>query len=122
MLVHTYWILGYPGETYEEIQKTVEFAYNSGADSFSFSNLQPLPGTPIYRKVMRENLWWPNRSLNDMLLRSSLIKVDGFNSPEEFEKFTDEVNRKGNLMLKEKDPARFKLKYGVNDSSIVHQV
>ena len=55
MLVHTYWILGYPGETYEEIQKTVEFAYNSGADSFSFSNLQPLPGTPIYRKVMKEN-------------------------------------------------------------------
>jgi hypothetical protein len=71
---------------------------------------------------MKENLWWPNRSLNDMLLRSSLIKVDGFNSPEEFEKFTDEVNRKGNLMLKEKDPARFKLKYGANDSSIVHQV
>ena len=122
MLVHTYWILGYPGETYEEIQKTIDFAYNSGADSFSFSNLQPLPGTPIYRKVMKENLWWPNRSLNDMLLRSSLIKVDGFNSPEEFEKFTDEVNRKGNLILKEKDPARFQLKYGANDTSLVHQV
>ena len=122
MLVHTYWIVGYPGETYEEIQKTVDFAMNSGADSFSFSNLQPLPGTPIYRQVMRENLWWKNRSLDDMLLRSSLIKVNGFNSPEEFEKFTDDINRKANLMLKEKDPARFKLKYGVNDSSMLHQV
>ena len=71
---------------------------------------------------MRENLWWKNRSLDDMLLRSSLIKVNGFNSPEEFEKFTDDINRKANLMLKEKDPARFQLKYGVNDSSIVHQV
>jgi len=92
---------------------------NIYANSFSFSNLQPLPGAPIYRKVMKENLWWSNRSLNDMLLRSSLIKVDGFNSPE---KFTDEVNRKGNLILKEKDPARFQLKYGANDTSLAHQV
>ena len=121
MLCHTYWILGYPGETYEEIQKTIKFAMNSGADSFSFSVLQPLTGTPIYRQVMRKNLWWKNRSLNDMLLRSSLIKVDGFDSPEDFEKFVDETNRKANLLLKEKDPARFNLKYGVNDSSILHQ-
>ena len=26
MLVHTFWILGYPGETYEEMQKTIDFA------------------------------------------------------------------------------------------------
>ena len=122
MLCHTYWILGYPGETYEEVQKTVQFAMNSGADSFSFSCLQPLPGTPIYRQIMRKNLWWKNRSLDDMLLRSSLVKVDGFNSPEEFEKFVDDTNRKANLLLKAKDPERFNLKYGVNDSSIVHQV
>ena len=25
MLVHTFWILGYPGETFEEINKTVDF-------------------------------------------------------------------------------------------------
>ena len=27
---------------------------NSGADSFSFAILSPLPGTPIYRKVIKE--------------------------------------------------------------------
>ena len=37
MLVHTYWILGYPGETFEEMQQTIDFAMNSGADSFTFS-------------------------------------------------------------------------------------
>ena len=94
---------------------------NSGADSFSFSCLQPLPGTPVYRQVVRKNLWWENRSLDDMLLRSSLIKVNGFNNAEEFEKFVDDTNRKTNLILKSKDPARFNLKYGVNDSSILHQ-
>ena len=75
MLCHTYWILVYPGETYEEMQKTI--AMNSGADSFSFSVLQHLHITLIYRKVVKENLWWKNRSMDDILLRTSLIKVEG---------------------------------------------
>ena len=55
LLVHTFWILGYPGETFEEMNQTIEFALSTGADSFSFSILSPLPGTPIYRKVVKEN-------------------------------------------------------------------
>ena len=123
MLVHTFWIIGYPGETYEEIEKTVNFAMNSGADSFSFAILSPLPGTPIYRQVIKENLWWKGRSLDDMLFRSSLVKVDGFKGPEEFEKFVNETNIKANLLLKQKDPERFKYKYGseANESSLVKQ-
>ena len=112
MLVHTFWILGYPGETYEEMQNTVNFAMNSGADSFGFAILNPLPGTPIYRKVMKEGLWWNGRTMDDMMLRSSLIKVDGFSGPEEFEKFVNEANTKANLLLKERDLKRFKYKYG----------
>ena len=57
---------------------------NSGADSFSFScSPAPPSETPIYRKIMRENLWWEKSSLDDMLLRMSLIKVEGFSTPEE---------------------------------------
>ena len=114
MLVHTFWILGYPGETYEEIQKTIDFAMNSGADSFSFAILSPLPGTPIYRKVIKEDLWWDGRCLDDMLFRSSLIKVDGFSGPEDFEFFVNEANTKANLLLKTNDPKRFAYKYGEN--------
>ena len=54
-------------------------------------------------------------------LRASLVNVDGFQSPEEFEKFVDNTNRKANLLLKTRDSERFELKYGVNDSSIIHQ-
>tara|TARA_Y100000294_G_scaffold174728_1_gene193339 strand:- start:55 stop:1194 length:1140 start_codon:yes stop_codon:yes gene_type:complete len=123
MLVHTFWVLGYPGETYEEIQQTVNFAMNSGADSFGFAILSPLPGTPIYRQVIKENLWWKGGSLDDMLFRSSLVKVDGFKGPDEFEKFVNEANIKANLLLKQKDPERFKYKYGsnVDESSLVRQ-
>jgi len=114
MLVHTFWILGYPGETYEETLQTVEFAMASGADSFSFSILSPLPGTPIYRKVMRENLWWPDRSIQDLLYRTSLVKVDGFDSPEEFERFVTETNIRANRLLEQRDPERFRQTYGPN--------
>ena len=116
-------IVGYPGETYEEINKTIDFAMNSGADSFSFAILSPLPGTPIYRKVIKENLWWAGRTLDDMLFRSSLVKVDGFSGPDEFEKFVNEANIKANLILKENDPKRFQYKYGKNaeESAFVKQ-
>lgn len=124
MLVHTFWILGYPGETFEEINKTVEFAMESGADSFSFAILSPLPGTPIYREVLKNNLWWDtDTDIEDLLYRSSLIKVDGFQSATQFEKFVTDVNLKANSLLKDKNPERFKLKYGsdVSEKNLVKQ-
>jgi radical SAM superfamily enzyme YgiQ (UPF0313 family) len=116
MLVHTFWILGTPGETYEDMEATVDFALTSGADSFSFSILSPLPGTPIYRQVVRDNLWWPDRTLADLLFRTSLIQVDGFAGPAEFERFVSETNIKANRLLQERDPARFTAKYGTEVS------
>ncbi len=112
MLVHTFWILGYPGETFKEMEETVRFASNCGADSFSFAILSPLPGTPIYREVVQKKLWWPGRNIQDLTYRSSLIRVDGFNSPGEFEKYVMEANIRCNKILAEKDPARFMKKYG----------
>lgn len=112
MFVHTFWILGTPGERYEDIAATVDFALDSGADSYSFSILSPLPGTPIYRQVVRENLWWPGRGIDDLLFRSSLIQVDGFSSADEFERFVYEVNVRANRQLQERDPVRFQKEYG----------
>ena len=114
MLVHTFWILGYPGETYEDMMETIRVAKECEADSYSFAILSPLPGTPIYRKVVRENLWWPGQHLNNLLYRNSLIKVDGFSNPDEFEAFVTEANIRTNLLLKEHDPQRFQRKYGMN--------
>ena len=122
LLVHTFWILGFPGETREEMQQTIDFALQCGADSFSFSVLAALPGTPIYRQAYKQNLWWQGReSFNS--LRTSLIKVDGFNNPQDFEKFVYDTNIKANSMLKNNDPKRFEYKYGknANESSLMKQ-
>ena len=66
------------------------------------------------KKIIKENLWWEGKSLDDMLFRSSLIKVDGFDGPDELEKFVNDANIKANLMLKNTDPKRFEYKYGKN--------
>jgi anaerobic magnesium-protoporphyrin IX monomethyl ester cyclase len=122
MLVHTFWVLGFPGETHEEMQQTIDFAMKSGADSFSFAILSPLPGTPVYRQVIQNNLFWDGTDINDLMYRSSLIKVDGFNDPESFEKFVSEANFKANNMLLENNPERFKYKYGdAADSTVLHK-
>lgn len=123
MFVHTFWILGTPGETYDDMRATVDFALESGADSYSFSILSPLPGTPIYRQVVRENLWWPERGIDDLLFRSSLIRVDGFSSPGEFERFVYDANVRANRQLQERDPVRFQQKYGTetNERMLIKQ-
>jgi len=109
LLVHTFWIVGFPGETRDEMERTIEFASMSGADSFSVSTYSPLPGTSIYRKVMKERLWWdPDVRTKDMLFRNSLIRVDGFDNPEEFQTWIDEKNAYLNDLLEKKDPERAK--------------
>ena len=52
-----------------------------------------------------------------MLFRSSLVKVDGFNGPDEFERFVNEANQKANLLLKTNNPERFEYKYGKNSET-----
>ena len=58
-----------------------------------------------------------------MLFRSSLVKVNGFGGPVDFENFVNETNIKANLLLKQRDPERFKYKYGVDadESSLAKQ-
>lgn len=108
LMVHTFWIVGFPGETREEMERTIEIASECGADSFSVSILTPLPGTSIYRKVITENLWWDNsHGPNSALFRKSLVQVDGFDSPESFENWVDAQNLFLNDLLGNLDPKRY---------------
>jgi anaerobic magnesium-protoporphyrin IX monomethyl ester cyclase len=115
LLVHTFWIVGYPGETREEMEKTIEFAAQVGADSYSVAILSPLPGTPIKHQVIKENLWWDDSlKEKEIFYRNSLIKVDGFNNPYEFEQWVNEKTLYLNKLLKHRDLERFKNHYGDN--------
>jgi radical SAM superfamily enzyme YgiQ (UPF0313 family) len=108
LFVHSFWIVGFPGETKEEMEKTIEVASLSGADSFSLSIFNPLPGTPLYHKVIKENLWWDSKkTIDNMTFRNSIVKVDGFNSPDDFESFVEKNNYYLNNILKSTDKDRY---------------
>ncbi len=52
----TSFILGFPGESREEIDKTIDFSIKLNADYSQFSILTPFPGTPIYHELKEKNL------------------------------------------------------------------
>lgn len=48
-----FFIVGYPGETYETIENTFEWALSLPLDDVSFTIPYPLPGTRLYDRVMQ---------------------------------------------------------------------
>jgi anaerobic magnesium-protoporphyrin IX monomethyl ester cyclase len=54
--VLTSFILGFPGETADEIDKTIDFSIKLDADYSQFSILTPFPGTPIYYELKKKKL------------------------------------------------------------------
>jgi anaerobic magnesium-protoporphyrin IX monomethyl ester cyclase len=49
-------MLGYPGETLDEIKQTMKFAIELDPDYAQFTILTPYPGTPIYDKLKASGL------------------------------------------------------------------
>ncbi|MDD5439141.1 MAG: radical SAM protein [Candidatus Omnitrophica bacterium] len=49
-----FFIIGYPGETIEDIKKTIHFACGLPFDQITFSPFNPLPGTPIFADLLEK--------------------------------------------------------------------
>jgi len=47
-------IVGYPGETRADIRETISLIRKCKFDFFFIFNFQPLPGTPVYARLVRE--------------------------------------------------------------------
>lgn len=54
--INAFFILGYPGETKEDIEKTIKFALSLPLKRASFANFQPLPGTEAYHELIQKGL------------------------------------------------------------------
>jgi len=68
-------ILGYPGETPKEMDKTINFSIKLNPDYCQYSILTPFPGTPIYNKLNKEGLL-ENKKWDDYTVLKSVIKYD----------------------------------------------
>ena len=54
IVTHGYFMVGFPGETREDILQTITFASNSRLTTASFHSLVPFEGTPLYQKVISQ--------------------------------------------------------------------
>jgi anaerobic magnesium-protoporphyrin IX monomethyl ester cyclase len=54
--VLTSFILGYPGETREDLDKTIDFSIKLDPDYSQYSILTPFPGTPLYQDLKEKGL------------------------------------------------------------------
>ncbi len=59
----TFWILGYPGESKETMKRTINVAYEMGADWSLFFPATPLPGTDMLRRC-QDNGWLADPNLD----------------------------------------------------------
>jgi radical SAM superfamily enzyme YgiQ (UPF0313 family) len=66
-MVYGTFVFGYPGDTPELIEKTVDFAISQKLFMANFNMLYPFPGTQIYESLKEQNrlidqTWWLSRS------------------------------------------------------------
>ncbi len=70
LIAYGFFILGFPGETMDDIQMTVDFAVHSKLDMAYFGNYIPLPGSEDFRRmiqngeIIEENIDWDAYSTN----------------------------------------------------------
>ncbi len=73
--VLTSFIIGYPGETKEDINKTIDFSIKLEPDYSQYSILTPFPGTPIYNELKEKNLI-DNEDWEEYTVLKPLLKYD----------------------------------------------
>lgn len=65
-----FFLLGLPGETLDEMQKTIDFALELPLDRAQFNNFMPLPGSIIWEHLQQEgrlgNLDWSHFFVHDV--------------------------------------------------------
>ena len=107
--VHCFFMIGIPGENYDEMQDTFDFIKNSAPDSMSMSIAVPLPGTELLEICERNNYLIDGFSFDLNFERVGSINTDDF-SGSDLEMLLNKKNKELNEYLVSKNP-RAKYKY-----------
>lgn len=71
-------IIGFPGETWEEIRQTIKFAEDLNADYIKLFNAIPLPGTRLYQMAKEQNALIEGYDVANVNWRNGSIETDEF--------------------------------------------
>ncbi len=89
-----YFIIGFPGETIENMKETINYALKSKLDRARLYLLQPFPGSPLYEKLIRDRMLTKDYDYakTNVFKGKFYIKTPEFN-PAEVEKLAIEGRR-----------------------------
>ena len=107
---HATFVIGFPEETLEEIEKDFEMAFKLMFDSVSFFVVMPLAGSEMLDKY-RDGGLLLEYDLHKVEYKRSILKLD-YISSEGLTSLIDSKMRKYNISLMTKHPLRFLKKYG----------
>ncbi|HQM75851.1 MAG TPA: radical SAM protein [Syntrophorhabdaceae bacterium] len=88
-------VIGMPGETMDDIWKSFRFAAACDCYNPHISIATPYPGTVLFEECMKNNLFSKEFSLDDLFIRSFMIKTNDWN-----DKQLRKTIIKGHLLLK----------------------
>lgn len=103
LLVHANFMMGFPFETKENRQRTIDFARKLDADSFSISLTAPLPGTRLWDVVKKNNLFAESFNVNRMVYTYVNIIPHDI-SPSDLYKLVNDLNCELNEKAQSKRP------------------
>ncbi len=111
--VHGLFIVGFPGETKEEMMQTLTYPFDIGFESVTFFIANPMPGSALHRFCSERGYLPEHTKLN---FKTSEIVIPG-DSPdfvmtnEELEALVDEKTREYNEFSRNKFPDKWETKY-----------
>ena len=63
LLLYATFVFGYPGDRPADVRRVLRFGLDLGISVVNFNPLQPMPGTPLYRRLLvqgrlKSDAWW----------------------------------------------------------------
>lgn len=115
--IHGMFLVGFPGETKEEILSTLDFPFKIGFDSVSFFVVNPVPGSDLYDECIEKNyIDGTEIAKVTMDFKAARINIPKdspeYNySPKELEQIVDKKTREYNEFVKKTFPERWNKKF-----------
>ncbi|MDD5178601.1 MAG: radical SAM protein, partial [Candidatus Nanoarchaeia archaeon] len=109
--VYSFFVVGLPGETKENIKETFKFAAKVPFDGADFSIATPLPGSELYEIVSQKGYLSKDFDFDNLLYHEGVISTPEF-SAKELTELVERERMKYHLRIFKRDPIFFIKKYG----------
>ncbi len=112
--VHGLFILGFPGETREEMEETIAYPRETGFDSASIFLATPLIGSELFRECVEKKYIAPDFIAGDLKHYAMEIppsSADFVMPGSELEALADNATREFNAWSRERNPGAWEAKY-----------